>query len=62
MKHDIVQESVIDDSLIEEYGVRGRDSNKVYGILEYFGEYNNGLIKEARKRARLLKRRRRSKL
>ena len=28
MKHDIVQESVIDDKLIEEYGVRGRDSNR----------------------------------
>ena len=62
MKYDVVQESTIDDQLIEEYGIKGKDSNKIYGILDYFEEYNNGAIKEAKKRARLLKRRRRSRL
>ena len=62
MKYDVVQESTIDDQLIEEYGIKGKDSNKIYGILDYFEEYNNGIIKEAKKRERLLKRRRRSRL
>ena len=62
MKHNVIQESTIDDQLLEEYGIRGKDSKKVYSIVEYFGEYNSGLIREARKTIRLLKRRRRSRL
>ena len=62
MKHDVIQESTVDDQLLEEYGIRGKDSQKVYSIVEYFGEYNSGLIREARKTIRLLKRRRRSRL
>lgn len=57
MKYQVVNEEAIDQELIEEFGIKGRDSNKVYSISEYFDLYNNGVIKEARKRARILKKR-----
>lgn len=62
MKHDIVGESTIDDDLIEEFGIRGRDSNKFYGIIEYFQEFNNGSIRESKNMSNLLKRKRRSRI
>lgn len=58
MKHQLLQEDDIDSQLIEEIGVKGKDSKKVYSMLEYFGEFNAGMIKEARKRAKILKRKR----
>ena len=62
MKNDLLAEATIDDQLIEEFGIKGKDSNKFYGIVEYFSEYNSGLIREAKKRARILKRKRTSRI
>ena len=50
IKNDFLGETLIDDSIIKEIGVKGQNSKKVYGIEEYFSEFNSGVIKEAKKR------------
>ena len=57
-----LEEEDITDDVLAEIGIRGKDSGNIYDIVEYFSLYQNGMIKEAKKRARILKRRRRSRL
>lgn len=57
-----LEEEPITDDVLAEIGIKGKDSGNIYDIEEYFADYQNGFIKEAKKRARLLKRKRRSRL
>ena len=61
-KYFFLEEEDITDDVLAEIGIRGKDSGNIYDIVEYFSAYQNGNIKEAKKRARILKRRRRSRL
>ncbi len=54
MDNQLLQKEVIDDGLLDEFGIRGRDSKKIYGIVDYFAFYNNAPadLKESKRRRR----------
>jgi hypothetical protein len=49
MDYDLLSQQDIDNELVSEIGILGRDTKKIYPIEEYFMEFNNGFIKESKR-------------
>ena len=49
MDYDLLSQQDIDDELVSEIGILGRDTKNIYPIEDYFMEFNNGYIKESKR-------------
>ena len=49
MDYDLLGQQDIDDELVSEIGIKGRDSGQIWPIEEYFMEYNNKFINECKR-------------
>jgi hypothetical protein len=58
MQHDLLVKDNITDEIIDEIGIKGRDSGTIYRLYDYFADYQNRFITESKRRARLLKKNR----